>query len=629
MRFSDFLLIERQTLPLFMPVILGVSIIVGVFFPFFSWRAILVAISMTFLLSIEIWKRSKTLCYTILTFMLGIYIAQTGGIFNIDLLSQKRFITKEYDKVTFTAVIDAMDETHPVMKNMRRITFKDINIKNINLIKTEKIKTAKMTCSAKMSKNVSPGDIVRIHGKFIPFKSPAIPGAFDQAQYNALVGIDVTGIVYGITKLGQTHKFYNCFSKIRCSLTKRVLKKMQSPAGGIACALLTGDKSAIQPEVRERFIASGTAHILAISGLHMSIVSSVIFFVLAKIFQYANCIGGNFPPKKLSAIITILITFLYLALSGFSPSATRAFIMTTVCLFGVVVGRGVLSLRSVAFAAFVILLCNSGAVFLVSFQLSFCAVVSLIAFYEFFRPMLSAFIVKHSGIMWKMSIYILLTLVTTIIASLSTLPVSIAVFNRLSLSGLLGNIVAIPTMTFVIVPLGILCLVLRINGLIDMLSFVLNKLYMILSYISDIPGSNIVVKSPEISALYMIIIGGIILCLLRTKIRLSGIFFIITGASCWIFQTSPDIVFPPKTPIACFVEDSNFYATSLRKGRNFAFAIQRNLGFSGKLNKKAYTNTRWEIAEYPNGLYVWSKSGKTKQLASRKHPYCPAYWVDF
>ena len=368
MWFGEFILTERQTLPLFLPTILGIGIIIGVFFPFCSWKSILVAIFISFLLSIVVWRRSKILCYTFLTFILGAYIAQTGGILNIDLLSQKRFITKEYDNITFTAVIDAMDETHPVMKNMRRITLKNIDIKNINFIKKTKIKTAKMTCSAKMSENISPGDIVNVRGKFTPFKLPAIPGAFDQAQYNALVGIDATGIAYSITKLGRTHKFYDCFSKIRCGLTKRVLKKMQSPAGGIACALLTGDKSAISPEVREKFIASGTAHILAISGLHMSIVSSVIFLVLVKIFQYANCIGCNLPPRKLSAIITIIITFLYLALSGFSPSATRAFIMTTVCLFGVAVGRGVLSLRSVAFSAFVILLCNSGYVNLSNFE---------------------------------------------------------------------------------------------------------------------------------------------------------------------------------------------------------------------------------------------------------------------
>ena len=129
---------------------------------------------------------------------------------------------------------------------------------------------------------------------------------------------------------------------------------MSSPAGGIASALMTGDKSSIPPEVREKFINSGTAHILAISGLHMSIVATIVFFIFLKVFQYLSCVFRGLSAKRSSAIATIPITFLYLALSGFSPSATRAFIMTTVFLCGSIFGRGSLSLRSVSAAAFAI-----------------------------------------------------------------------------------------------------------------------------------------------------------------------------------------------------------------------------------------------------------------------------------
>jgi hypothetical protein len=103
----------------------------------------------------------------------------------------------------------------------------------------------------------------------------------------------------------------------------------------------------------------------------------------------------------------------------------------------------------------------------------------------------------------------------------------------------------------------------------------------------------------------------------------------------WIFEKKPDIVFPPQIDSACHVEDGNFYVTSLRKGRNKLIGIQRNLGFSDKLQKKDLELDGVEMRAYEDGLFIWTdKDGKIltmKQLAKRKHPYCPAYLerIDF
>ena len=268
MKFKNFLVSERERLPLFIPVILGMGIIFGVFFPFSDWKHVWIFNTITIFCTILLFKKSKLLSFAICIFGLGIYIVQTGGILKIDLLTQKKFITQEYDNIEFTAVVSSMDETHPIMKNMRRVTLEDTKIENLNFIKT-----IKMTCSARMSDEIFPGDIVKIRGKLMPFKLPAIPGVFDQLQYNTLVGIDASGIAYRIEKTGEANAFDIKLAKIRCGLTKNILRRMSGNdiAGGIAIALITGDKSAIPSEVRDKFINSGTAHILAISGLHMSI----------------------------------------------------------------------------------------------------------------------------------------------------------------------------------------------------------------------------------------------------------------------------------------------------------------------------------------------------------------------
>ncbi len=627
-KFNDLFVSERERLPLFAPVILGVGIIFGAFFPFFHWSHLWIFNTSTILIAILLHGRSKVFAFSIFLFGLGVYVVQTGGILETNLLTHKKFIAEEYDNVEFTGVVASMDETHPVMKNMRRASFKEVKIENLNFIQT-----IKMTCSVKMTEEICPGDMVRIRGKLIPFKPPAMPGTFDQLQYNTLMGIDATGIAYYIEKLERTDNYASNLAKIRRELTQVTLRKMSKydDAGAIACALLTGDKSAIQPDVRDKFINSGTAHILAISGLHMSIVASVIFFVLYKMLQYLFHFWRRFSAKRIAAIVTIPATFLYLALSGFSPSATRAFIMTSVFLVGVILDRGVLSLRSVAVAGFLILLFNPGSIFLVSFQLSFCAVVALIAFYETFQCKINNFKINDCGILGKMIFYIATTLITTLIASIATLPISIAVFNRLSLSGMLGNMVAIPIISFLVIPVGLLSLMFGAftNIPIECLAYILNKLYVILSWISEFPGSNLVIKSPQMPALYAIIAGGIILCLLKDRVRLCGIIPIFLGLFFWTFRDCPDIIFIPNSDIVCFIENSNFFTSSLRKGRRSSSAIQRNLGFSGKLTKKEFYSEKWRTEIYPRGLYIWLKTGETKQLAKRRHPYCPAYWTHF
>ncbi len=481
-----------------------------------------------------------------------------------------------------------------------------------------------MTCSVDSSENIVPGDIVDVKGKIMPNKPPAIPGSFDQHQYNALVKIDTNGIVYYIKKIKENNKF-DYFSYFRRILTKNIIMQLKGNAGGIAAALLTGDKSSIPNSIREVFINSGTAHILAISGLHMSILASLVYLVFLKLFQYLSCVFSRINPKIFAAILTIPIIFLYLGLSGFSPSAIRAFIMTLLFMISIILERGVLSLRSVAIAAFSILIFDPASLFLVSFQLSFCAVVSLVSFYESFQSQLIAFRLKYNNFPWKILFYILASFLTTIIASLATNPISIATFNRLNFSGILGNLVAIPAMTFLIVPIGFLSLITSsfTNFFVNILELILNKMTEVLAFISTLPYSNITIKSPSLIALYVLVFGGIILCLLRTKLRHLGWIGIISGMLLWKLEEKPDVIISPNSEVICFVENCNFYTTSIQKGRRNSLSIQRNLGFDGKLIKKSFENN---FSKYKNGLFIWSKEGYTKEIVQRKHPYCPAYF---
>ncbi len=625
MSFREIIFQERESIPLFMPVFLGAGIIFGVFVPFSNWINLIVFLASVVLIAVFVWRRSRMLAISILTIGVGVYVSQTGGILETDLLVNKRFLERDVDKVKFNADIKFIDETHPTMKNMRRITFKGMEFEGDEEL--DFIKTAKMTCSKKMSEDLRPNDRVRVIGKLSSYKMPAIPMSFDQKQYNAIVKLDATGIVYYIKKLESQKSRYDVFSYLRRTLTQKISEVMGAPACGIASALLTGDKSSIPKDVRDKFINSGTAHILAISGLHMSVLAGILFWVFLKIFQYTSNILPRIKPRLCAALGAIPLTFLYLALSGFSPSATRAFIMTTVFLIGVMCNRVAISLRSVSAAAFLILLFDSASLFHISFQLSFCAVTALIAFYERFKVQLAQYRYEREGALWSLWCYILGSIISTTIATVATTPISVASFNRLSFTGFLGNIIAIPAISFVIMPLGLLCLLLSpLSDLfISLMESILNGLIHILEWISDLPGSNITVKSPDIWSLYAIVLGGIFICLLRTRMRFIGAIPISLGTVSWVQKSPPEFIVVPGTDVVCFIEDGKFYTTSVRKARSKIKSIQRNLGFDGELVKRQLDQLPFKIKIHDHGLFYYDSTLKSREIAVRRHPYCPAY----
>ena len=133
-KFSDLFVSERERLLLFAPVILGVGIIFGAFFPFSNWSRLWIFNISTILIAILLHGCSKVFAFSIFLFGLGVYVVQTGGILETNLLTHKKFIAEEYDNVEFTGVVASMDETHPVMKNMRRASFKEVKIENLNFI---------------------------------------------------------------------------------------------------------------------------------------------------------------------------------------------------------------------------------------------------------------------------------------------------------------------------------------------------------------------------------------------------------------------------------------------------------------------------------------------------------------
>ncbi len=428
---------------------------------------------------------------------------------------------------------------------------------------------------------VWPGQIIRLRAKLMSISDPGLPQGFDfrrQAYFN---GLGATGFALSPPEvIEETSKWQSHLVKKREEITAYFLKTMSPPLGAIAAALITGDKAAIPEKTREDFINSGLAHILAISGLHLTIIAGVVFAVFRQGVALIPPLCLAFNSKKLAAVATIFMTFLYLVLSGFGIPAQRAFIMITVVMGSILLDRTALSMRTVALAAFVILLFMPESLLGPSFQLSFAAVVALIAGYETWRNPLSSWMVR-GGMLRKKIAYCGGLIFTSLLATLATLPFTIYLFHRFSVHAILANLVAVPLTSLVIMPSALLTCLLTPLGLGDFPLWVFEKslslLIQIAETVSSWPGSHIWVPHPPLSAFILTVFGGLWLCLWQQPWRRLGLIPMTLGCAMGFQGDLPQVLIDGQGKLVGMYDGNNLYVSSSRKGKFTAETWQKYL----------------------------------------------------
>lgn len=316
--------------------------------------------------------------------------------------------------------------------------------------------------------------------------------------------------------------------------------------------MLTGEKAAISNKDREAYANAGIAHILAISGLHLSLVAGFVFVVVRLALSLIPAISLRFNTKKLAALGAIGVTFGYLLLSGMAVPAQRAFIMTLIVMVAILSDRKALSMRSVALAALGILLVFPEVLLTPSFQLSFAAVVVLIAFYESMAQTLTQHLREGNSptLLGKFLSYVWGVLLTTTLATLATTPLTIYHFGHFTAQSWLSNLVAIPLMGFWIMPLGFLSLMAMPLGLEN---YPLQAMGLGIQWVTDLaylvsswPGANIPMPKPAPWVLGMVVLSTLWLCLWRAQWRYASLPVLVVGMCLfWVNQERPDVMISP------------------------------------------------------------------------------------
>jgi competence protein ComEC len=313
--------------------------------------------------------------------------------------------------------------------------------------------------------------------------------------------------------------------------------------------------------------AAGMAHLLAISGLHLGLVAGTVFFAGRIVLALIPPLALRWPTKKIAASLALGTALVYLLLTGATVPTQRAFIMTALMLVAVMLDRNPFSMRLVAWSALLVLMLQPESLLGPSFQMSFAAVIALIAVYEtgVGRPPAGA-----AGLDWRLLMYVAGVVLTTIIASTATAPFAIFHFSRLPTFSILANVLAVPLTAFWIMPLGLLAMLLMPFGLaggcLVLMGVGIELMLDIAAWTAAVPGAVVMLPRPPIASLVLVVLGGLWLALWRTGWRRLGLAPVLLGVLLAAVHRQPDILIDARgLLIALRLEDGRLALSPWKK----------------------------------------------------------------
>lgn len=303
--------------------------------------------------------------------------------------------------------------------------------------------------------SIAPGDVIRAPVRFYAVPGPVVPNGFDTQFHAFFDGVGAygnnTGAVERVSS-GSNSAPERIIDSVRRGIAARIDADLEQPTAGIARALITGDQSAVSTEARETMAAAGLAHVLSVSGLHLTIVACLVLITLRGGLALVGGIHRFVSVKRVAAAGAVLAALAYFAISGGNVAALRSTIMLVLVLGAIVFGRRALTMRNVAIAALIVIATDPASVFRPSFQLSFAAVVALIGAWELMRPpegREQSLLARTGGYLWGI-------VLTSLIAGAATLLFSVYHFQQTSPLGVLGNLFSLPLVGFVMMPSAVL-----------------------------------------------------------------------------------------------------------------------------------------------------------------------------
>ena len=399
------------------------------------------------------------------------------------------------------------------------------------------------------------GGFVELKARLQPPLAPLRPGSYDFARDMFFQGIGASGFVTGSIKTveppvpgGLSLRYAAVMQSLRDAIDARIRTVLGGDKRAIATALLTGRRDAITTPVNDAMFISGLGHVLSISGYHMAVVAGVVFFTVRALLALFPALVTGFPIKKWAAAAALAAALFYLLLSGAEVATQRSFFMTAVVLIAVMVDRRAVTFRTLAVAAMIVLVLAPEALVHPSFQMSFAATLGLVALVQIGMPRLFAS-PDHSTTakvaLWGGRELMVLTL-ASLVAGLATTPYAAFHFHRVTPYGVLANLAAMPVVSAVVMPAGMLGLLAMPFGLDGffwwLMGIGIDWMIAVTEWVAALPGAIGRMAAFGVGPLIAASIGIVLLGLLRTPLRWCGA-IVLALATVWaLWVPQPDIL---------------------------------------------------------------------------------------
>jgi len=384
------------------------------------------------------------------------------------------------------------------------------------------------------------GALVRLQARLMPPSPPMLPGGYDFARAAWFQGLAATGSVQGELELIEAGTGGAVLPSLQRRLSEHVRSRLGGSAGTIAAAFASGDRGAIAVADEEAMRDSGLTHLLSVSGLHVSAVVAAGYLLAIKLLALWPGLALRVRLPLVAAGVAAISGAAYTLLTGAEVPTVRSCIGAVLVLIALALGREPLSLRLVAVAAMFVLLVWPEALVGPSFQMSFAAVIAIVALHgagpvrKFLAPREEgwpAWFARRAGML----------LLTGVVIEIALTPIVLFHFHRAGVYGALANVIAIPLVTFVSMPLIALALLLDIVGAGAPVWWLagqsLDLLLGIAHFTASQPGA--VKLMPQMSGLAfaLFVAGGLWLALWRARSRFLGL--VPVGIATALLLTTP------------------------------------------------------------------------------------------
>jgi competence protein ComEC len=508
--------------------------------------------------------------YILLSIML-IALGFTAGLLR-DLSLSTNAIHKQINPIWLTGVVEQIAYAN----NTARITLSDVRWGQ-----GTRLELIRLSVRTKLPDRLKVGDIISVKAGLLPPPDAVIPGGFSFAEYAYFKGYNAIG--YAVSKVRvagrktQGKTWQRLINGLRQRIFERIRASVPEPSASFIASLLVGNLAKVPEQYYTTIKSAGIAHILAISGMHMTIVCGTLFLAVRQLIAYCPSLCLRYDGKKIAASVAIAFGFFYLMLAGLPVSAIRAYLMILIIYLAVLIDRQGQAMNAVIWAAILILCTQPEALFAPGLQMSFSATIALIAAYRKAEGGIASSYPKQMR-------YLLCILYSSLVASLVTTPFVLLHFYNIPSYGVLTNLLIIPLTDFIVIPGAIISLLLmpyQLEGLaLWPVAKVTEMIIFLAGKISQLPRAEVHITSlnhNNIAALalllYLIIIGH------NRRLR-----SLLAVAAILLFVTA---IFPDNKPDILIAGDQNLYAIKMHN----------NYYISSKM-KSRYTRNIWQ--EYLN-----------------------------